>query len=268
MSHRTLAYRPPDAPVHGTLFTPVTAAPSLAALVIGGSGGSEPTYIAESLAKEGIAALSIAYFGRPGLPQALSRVPIEYFLSALDVLRAEVPPGAKIATIGTSRGSEAAMLAAIHSRHRVHAVVASVPTNVVAGSPDGGPAWLLDGEPLAWTERLGPAANDDAYIKVEEVQGPVLLVAAGKDAIWPSAAMARAISERLRIHGDLYGHVLLEYPEAAHSLGYLIPELPRDLLPPDLEDDPATREARADAWPRVVEFLRQLTDSADQSTDL
>jgi dienelactone hydrolase len=56
-------FRRPAAPVHGTLFVPVGAAPAAAVLVIGGSGGSEPSYVAGALAREGMAALSVAYFG-------------------------------------------------------------------------------------------------------------------------------------------------------------------------------------------------------------
>ena len=65
------ALRPSSAPVHGTLFFPTAAEPLSAVLVIGGSGGSEPSYVGQALATEGIAALSVAYFGRDGLPAQL-----------------------------------------------------------------------------------------------------------------------------------------------------------------------------------------------------
>lgn len=45
--------RRPAAQVHGTLFVPAGAVPAAAVLVIGGSGGSEPSYVAEALAREG-----------------------------------------------------------------------------------------------------------------------------------------------------------------------------------------------------------------------
>jgi len=53
-----------SAGVHGTLLIPTGAAPIAGVLVIGGSGGSEPTYVAEGLALEGFAALSIAHTPR------------------------------------------------------------------------------------------------------------------------------------------------------------------------------------------------------------
>ena len=42
-STRTL--RLPSVPVHGTLFVPAVAEPVTAVLLIGGSGGSEPSYV-------------------------------------------------------------------------------------------------------------------------------------------------------------------------------------------------------------------------------
>ncbi|MGH7691209.1 MAG: acyl-CoA thioester hydrolase/BAAT C-terminal domain-containing protein [Candidatus Dormibacteria bacterium] len=252
--------RLPTAPVHGTMFVPSHLFPSLGVLVIGGSGGSEPSYVAAALAAEGFAALSVAYFGRRGLPRSLSRIPIEYFVTATRILQGEVAPRLPMAVIGMSRGSEAAMLTALWAGGAVRGVVVSVPGNVIAGGlPSGGPAWMLDGRPLPYVEHSGPLSEDpDAYIAVEQVPGPVLLVSAGEDAVWPSAEMAGAISDRLRTHGDAYRHVLLEYPHAGHTLGYLLPRLPPGVLHSDLRDDPPTRSARADAWPKMVDFLRGL----------
>lgn len=256
---RTL--RLPSAPVHGTLFVPAMTGPSAAVLLIGGSGGSEPSYTGEALAGQGVAALSVAYFARPGLPNQLRGIPLEYFFAALQILQDELPsPSTPLAVLGMSRGSEAAMLTAIRSPIHVCGVVATVPGNVVAGSwPPGGPAWLLDGRPLPFVDHAGPDCEDpDALIPVELVPGPVLLVAAGADQVWPSAAMARALSRRLGEHGDSHGHTILEYPEAGHSLGYLLPQLPRGLLPQDITDQAPDKAARAHAWPRVVAFIRQL----------
>lgn len=256
----TRTVRRPSAPVHGTLFVPVAAECSAAVLLIGGSGGSEPSHLGRALADQGVASLSVAYFARPGLPGQLRGIRLEYFFSALEILQDELPsPGAPIIALGMSRGSEAAMLTAIHSPVPVRAVVATVPGNVVAGSlPPGGPAWLLDGQPLPYADHAGPdCENADALIPVELVPGPLLLVAAGADQVWPSAGMARALSQRLHEHGDPHGHTVLEYPRASHSLGYLLPELPAGLLPQDITDTTADKAARADAWSKAVTFIRQ-----------
>jgi dienelactone hydrolase len=257
----TRTFRRPSAPVHGTLFAPVAAKSSAAVMLIGGSGGSEPSYVGQALAAEGVAALSVAYFARPGLPGHLRDIRLEYFFSALQILQDELSPSAApIVVLGMSRGSEAAMLTAIHSPVRVHAVVATVPGNVVAGSlPPGGPAWLLDNQPLPYVDHSGPECeNPDALIPAELVPGPVLLVAAGADQVWPSADMARALSQRMHEHGDPHGHTVLEYPKAGHSLGYLLPDLPTGLLPREITGTTADKAARADAWPKAVTFIQQL----------
>ena len=253
-------FRPPAARVHGTLFVPA-AEPVAAALVIGGSGGSEPSYVGEALAREGMAAMSVAYFARPGLPGHLRGIRLEYFTDALEILRSALSSSrVPVAVVGMSRGSEAAMLTAIHTPVAVQGVVATVPGNMMVGShPPGGPAWLLGGQPLPYADHDCPRQeNPDAFIPVERVPGPVLLISAGADQVWPSAAMARALSARLRQYGDPHGHTVLDYPGAGHSLGYLIPRLPPGLLPPGITDEPGDQAARSDAWAKAVDFLRRL----------
>jgi dienelactone hydrolase len=254
-----------SSPVHGTLFLPGDAEPGVAVLCIGGSGGSEPSYVAEALAESGVAALSVAYFARPGLPARLREIPLEYFISAVHFLATELRSAdVPIVVLGMSRGSEAALLTAAHLPGLVRGVLVTVPGNVVAGSwPPGGPAWLLDGRPLPFVSHSGPACEDPAaLIPVELIQGPVLLVSAGADQVWPSAAMARALSNRLTEQGDRHGHTVLEYRDAGHAIGYLIPTLPTGLLPDGFGDEAVDKAARADAWPKAVDFIRGLgTDS-------
>ncbi|MGC8487976.1 MAG: acyl-CoA thioester hydrolase/BAAT C-terminal domain-containing protein [Clostridia bacterium] len=255
-------FRPPEDPVYGTLYMPADPEVRVGVVLIGGSSAVEPFFLGEALAREGIAALSVAYFHRTGLPDTLAEIPLEYFLSAVRLLRDALPPDTLVAVSGTSRGSEAAMLTAIHAGGLVGAVVANVPGNVVLGSwPPGRPAWLLQGRPLPTADDFGPECDrPEAIIPVERVPGPMLLIAAGTDEIWPSLPMARAISERLKRHGDRYGHRVLEYPGTKHSLGYLVPQIPAGLLPEDTEDDAQTQAARADALGHVIRFLRDLPD--------
>jgi dienelactone hydrolase len=254
--------RPPDAGVHGTLFLPVRTRPKGAAVVIGGSGGSEPAYLGEALAQNDIAALSTAYFGRPGLPAQLRNIPLEYFRDALRLLREALPSrDIPIMTIGFSRGSEAALLSGALFGDLVQGVVACVPSNLVVCSwPPGAPAWLANGSPLPYVSHFGPySENPDAVIPAERIRGPVLLISAGADQVWPSAAMARAISKRLTSHGHTSEHRVLEYPDATHSLGSLIPQLPDGLPAPGPLDWPADQAARSDAWPKLIDFVQHRT---------
>lgn len=132
--------RPPNHSVHGTLFMPEGREAVGAVVLIGGSGGTEPSYVAEPLAAEGLATLSLAYFGRPALPNELREIPLEYFRDALRLLIAALPSRlVPVAVLGMSRGSEAALLSAIQFGDLVNGLVLTVPGNLVVGSwPPGG----------------------------------------------------------------------------------------------------------------------------------
>lgn len=255
--------RPPGSPVHGTLCLP-RHQPVGGVVVIGGSGGSEPVYVAQPLAAEGWVALSVAYFARQGLPEQLRAIHLEYFQEALRLVTSLLPTReVPVAVLGMSRGAEAALLTAVHSTDRVDAVVAAVPSNVVTGSwPVGGPAWLLGGKPLPYVDQVGPASqNLEAVIPVESIAGPLLTISAGKDRVWPSVAMSRAIARRRCQAGRGSDDVHLEYADAGHSIGYLVPHLPPGLLPDDLSDGPAEESARAGSWPLLLQFLRAVAVS-------
>jgi dienelactone hydrolase len=121
--------------------------------------------------------------------------------------------------------------------------------------------WLLHGQPLAYAVQPGPAcATPDAVIPAELAPGPILLISARQDRVWPAAPMARAISDRLKAAGHAHGHLLLEYPAAGHSLGYLIPSLPPACSRPASPTSRRTRPVRADAWPKTLQFLQRLRD--------
>jgi pimeloyl-ACP methyl ester carboxylesterase len=88
------------------------------------------------LASRGHPALAVAYFGLPGLPATLTRIPLEYFATALRWLARQ--PGVnsdRIIVVGTSRGSEAAQLLGVHYPDLVHSVVALSPSSVANPDP-------------------------------------------------------------------------------------------------------------------------------------
>jgi dienelactone hydrolase len=242
-----------DAPAVGALAWPDdTPGAAPAVVVIGGSGGGdEPArVVAAEFADSGIPALALAYFGAPGVPERFASISIEYFAGAAAWLgkhRGSDP--ARVAMLGMSRGSEAALLTGAHFPTLVGRVVAVVPSNIVcAGFPDGGPAWTLGGAAVPYSRTAGPDTDDpDAVIPVERITGPVLAIGAGYDQIWPSLPMAKAIGERMEARGHTHGHEILEYPNAGHGLS--IP------APLGMSTD-ADQDARLDAWPRILRFVR------------
>jgi hypothetical protein len=111
---------------------PARHARGVPVLVFGGSeGGLSFPLLASVLALHGHPTLALAYFNAPGLPQTLSRIPLEYFARAIRWLRDRPKVGGRrIAVIGVSRGSEAAQLLGVHYPSLVGAVVATVPSKL------------------------------------------------------------------------------------------------------------------------------------------
>jgi dienelactone hydrolase len=240
----------------GRFFQPRPAARgNTAVLVIGGSEGGYPGLISPLLADAGYPTLGIAYFDEPGLPSTLSKIPLEYFATALRWLARQ--PGVdpdRIAVIGVSRGSEAAQLLGVYYPSLVRAVVASVPSNVaICSYPHcDGPAWMHSGRPVPYTSQFDdPDPTDDpaAVIQDQRIQGPVFLDCAQDDETWTSCPYAEAIMRLLDAHHDHWKHVLYSYPGAGHLLGSLVPYEPSTTLTPADESD------LPGLWQHLLSFL-------------
>jgi dienelactone hydrolase len=237
-----------------------------AVLVLGGSEGGLPDVLLPALlASNGYPALGVAYFAEPGLPQTLSRIPLEYFARALAWLARQ--PGvdpARIAVLGISRGSEAAQLLGVYYPNLVHAVIASVPSNVAICSYPGctGPAWTRHGQPLPYTREFdnpNPADDPAAVIPDQRIEGPVLLDSGEADQTWISCPYARAILSLLDAHHDHWAHVLYAYPGAGHPVGTFIPYEPYSSV--GVAGDPGyatDQQAVALLWPHLLSFLAGL----------
>src|SRR5262249_59689775 len=96
-----------------------------------------------------------------------------------------------------------------------------------------------------------------ARIPIEQAQGPILLLSADDDHMWPSAPMADHIVQRMRDHGRGEHVTSVVYSGAGHAF------LTRDFLQAQGEtvpfdfggDTEADRAAADDAWKRILSFL-------------
>ncbi len=265
--------RPKADGFYGDFFAPPQAREKPGILLFGGSeGGLSTTAEAALYASHGYPTLALAYFGEQGLPPNLHRIPLEYFATALRWLARQ--PGvdpAKLVVDGISRGSEAAQLLGMDYPQLVHAVIAMVPDNgsvcgitpftgKVGSAHCVGAAWTFDGKAVPYARFAGPA--NPYPFHDERINGPVFLDCGGFDELWLSCPMAQAIASRLLARHFSHRMTFLDYPQAGHGVGSLLP-YPPGRLSAALEGFNADSNPIADAngRPRLLRFLRALADS-------
>ncbi|MDQ1706432.1 MAG: hypothetical protein QOF18_2798 [Frankiaceae bacterium] len=231
-----------------------------AVMVLGGSEGGLPSGILERLlAAHGYPTLGLAYFGYRGLPRRMLRIPLEYFARATRWLRHHRGVR-RVVVIGISRGSEAAQLLAAYYPRLVQGVVASVPNNLAlcAYPHCEGPAWTVHGRPVPFTrdsDIVTPLDNPRAFIPVERIRGPMLMVCGDADQVWPSCAKADQIVARLEAHHARTRHSLLVFGDADHFVGGLYPNEP---VVGEWATTFADQQARTLIWPRLLRFLASI----------
>jgi len=105
---------------------------------------------------------------------------------------------------------------------------------------------------------------ETATIKVENINGPVLVTGGGSDGVWPSNVMARMIVERLKSKGHPHDDVSLIYKSAGHQIASpCSPTSINWLTAPDgfvelLGGTPsANAQASLDSSPKILEFLKK-----------
>ncbi|SIT29867.1 acyl-CoA thioester hydrolase/BAAT C-terminal domain-containing protein [Achromobacter sp. MFA1 R4] len=250
----------------GTLYLPAGSAPGShpAVMILNGSGGGINEPRAALYASRGYAAFALAYFKAPGLSDYISNTPLEYFQTGLRWLRKKVQPKHDFVAIsGQSRGGELVLLLGATFPKEVSAVVAYVPGAVVHSGQNAcdpkigreGPTWLLGGKPIphVWeTNRTatwapfdeGPAPHRHerailtalqdpdavarARIRVEDIEGPVMLLSGTDDGSWPSSLYSKMVQDKLVEVQHPYPVQWLDYENGGHSI--LFPYVPTTQL--------------------------------------
>ncbi|CAN5463906.1 acyl-CoA thioester hydrolase/BAAT C-terminal domain-containing protein [soil metagenome] len=266
-----------------TWYPPLSGKRGPVILALGGSEGGEggSKALARALAPHGYGVLALAYFNADGLPQAVQEIPLEYFDRALTWIASQPLADVKhIGIYGISVGGETALVVA--ARHpEIRAVVAAVPTSVVwqgfnpadyrsikstyslngVGVPyvpyDNNAAFtgILD---LYQRSLKGIAAHPDAIIPVEKIGGPILLLSAKDDKMWPSTLMSDQVIARLDSNRFKYAHTHIAYADAGHGA-----MSPPDGRPPSADGAfdnfggtaAGNAAARTDMWARVLAFF-------------
>ena len=222
-------------------------------LLHGSEGGAFASAKAEAglWASHGYAAFALIYFAWPAnkvpnAPPAFTNLPVERIAYARDWLRAR--PEADIAHLGVAGGSKGAEYALIAAATYpwIKAVTACVPSSIVwggFGAPSGDHplsftlggtavpsvaygdyAPVLSGA-ITSAERhrrdrtdADPAAVARAAIAVERSHAKLLLISGGRDAIWPSDAMAAEVAQRMSLAHQSARVTWRSNPDAGHFL--------------------------------------------------
>lgn len=278
----------------GTICTPSTQGKHPAILLLGGSeGGDMMKRVAPRFAQYGYVAVSVAYFKEPGLPQSLEDVPVETIGNALnDIAKRGDVDANRIAILGGSKGGELALLAgSLYTQ--IRAVIADVPSPFAwQGIPEGPGAtaessWSYHNKPLpyvAYTAAMG-LQFQDAFVKhapldlrvayddamkqnasqiapamfhLENIRGPVLLLAGDDDQLWDSDAQSEMAIGYLRAHHHPYADEYLHYANAGHlflfSSQTQLPMGPLSMLTGGSAQ--GNIAAQTQAWPAIGAFLK------------
>jgi dienelactone hydrolase len=183
--------------------------------------------------QHGYAFLALGYFGLPNTPEKLDRIALEGVHDAIRAAQADPSVSdACVILLGGSKGAELAL--ALASRYSdIDAVIALAPGDTVFPAHTDAmntSSWSHHGEPLPFApipwaatgdlilgnihavmERaLADPTADAAAIEVERIAGPILLVAASDDEMWPSLRMSRRLMQRLDGARSPHAHELLE----------------------------------------------------------
>ena len=241
-------------------FKPSGSSTYPAIIVLGGSEGGIGfgRRIGAVLASRGYATLGLAYFAYPGLPSDLANIPLEYFETAIRWLQSRADVQAeKIAVVGLSRGGELALVLG-STLPKIKAVVAYVPSNRYGRNvkpPRNQPAWTYRGTPF----------QPDSPIPVEKINGPILLISAGDDKVWPSGPMTELIIKRLATNNFGYPYQNLYYKGAGHAAGFPFMPTTEEARPRRhpvsgaiIASGGTPKEnafLKSDSWPQVLKFL-------------
>ena len=230
--------------IQANYFVKDIKTPQTSILLIG--GGSWGDYWGQEFAKQGFVGVSLPYIGREGLPKLPEAIKLEYFEEVIAWLRQqpEVDPE-KIIVMGASRNAELALVLAFIYPDLISGVIAYAPSSVSwsntvlpYNSDEIKPSWTYKGADIPyvpmdkivgnsstkietldyWKSGLAKEAADLATIKVEQINGPILLLSGKDDKVWPSANMADQLAQRVKENNFQHAFYNIQYENAGHLI--------------------------------------------------
>lgn len=226
-------------------FVKKSKAKSIAIVLIG--GGEWGDYWGQEFAKKGYVGLSLPYMGREGLPNLPEEIKLEYFESAIEWLKKQPEVNSdKTIVMGASRNAELALLVASKFPKLVNGVVAYAPSSVTwsntvlpFSSNTLKPSWKYQGADIPYVPmdklsggnskkietleywKNGLAKTNyvtQATIRVEKINGPILLFSGKDDRVWPSSIMANMIEQHIKEKYFDHSFQNIQYENAGHLI--------------------------------------------------
>lgn len=229
------------------------------AVVIAGSRAGLPEILNEKLLnylKSNYNLLLLAYFGVGELPGSLERVPIEYFINSINLIKEENHiSNEKLIIIGQSKGAEAALVLSHYMQSDITIacvgscyVFQGLPKDLFSiAKQEPKSSWTYNNEELPYIKfninqevyedaknkkfckcyenSIEKNFNKEACIDINNYKGKILLLSAQKDKYWPSQKMSNILLENVKnkekishISLDLEGHYFLNYDESVDEM--------------------------------------------------
>ena len=231
--------------VQATFFTKKGIKNQPAIIIIGGGHGGD--YWGQEFAKANYVGVSLPYYRHERLPPLMEEIQLEYFEKAMNWLKEqpEVNPN-KIIVMGASRNAELALVLASYYPDLVHGVIAYSPSSVSwsntvlpFNSDEMKPSWTVKNKPVPYIPMekikggtsetietlsywqnalLDTTAVDKASIKVENINGPILLLSGVDDEVWPATIMSDMIIRRLKNNAFKFEFEHIKYENAGHLI--------------------------------------------------
>ncbi len=210
-------------------------------------GGQWGDYWAQEFANKEMVGLSLPYTGKEGLPRLPEEIELEYFANAINWLikQPQVDPN-KIVVMGASRNAELALVIASTFTESISGVIAYAPSSVSwsntvlpYNSDELKSSWKYKGVDVPYlpmNKIIGNESNKikmveywkkgltktdfikQAAIKVEKINGPIILFSGNDDKVWPSSIMADMIENRLEDNNFEHSFQNIKYDNAGHLI--------------------------------------------------
>lgn len=216
-------------------------------ILLGGSDGgntlAKPHWqpIFDRLNEAGMSVASLGYFGTERTPSSAAELSLEEIEKRISLLaKSDKINNNCVAVFGFSKGAELALLLGSHF-DAINHVVAVMPSHVswnAVKTVSAKSSWTLNNQPLnfinaplfSWQMQKGNVTGEftaafeqalknateleieQARIPIDKNKGPVLLVSAKQDEIWPSYDMANEVMKYLekQEYNYTYEHIAIE----------------------------------------------------------